>query len=364
MKAKNLARDGSALLTVLGIVSVVSVICGMLTVTASQQTRASQITRESLKARMIAESGLNKAYHAVKGNFELAGNYQLSEDFGDGHFTVTSGAISGGDANRAQLFSEGVCGLGKATVAADLENRPLSETDDGDDNFFALDYDLLVGGTLQLCGNFFSDVLAVHANGDADLGGSANLAGDPVIVSSVGTASWKKAPASVTLLSGQPAQAICSGDLSAAIDALKDYAAKKGAVYASGSQIPFSPPGGIAYCTGSSDGWSGDGAGCFIFEGNYSQKHLNVATVNNYPALVVLSPSSVHFNAGTVIRGALILPSSSLKFNGYAAIYGPILVGQGMSGLGTADLYAGGGQGFALPPAESSTDNVVITAWH
>ncbi len=364
MKTSSTARKGSALLTVLGIVSVVSVICGMLAVTASQQTRSSQITRETLKARMIAESGLNKAYHAVKDNFSLASNYQLTESFGGGSYTVRSVALSGSNAGRAQLFSEGVCGLGKSTVAADLENRPLTTTDDDSDHFFSLNYDLLVGGALKLSGNFFTDVLSIHANGAANLGGSANLAGAQVIVSSAALAAWKKAPATVTLRSNQPSQAIYPGDLSAAIDALKAYALKNGAVYSSGSQIPSSPPGGIAYCTGSSDGWSGDGTGCFIFEGNYSQKHIAVTTVNNYPALVVLSPSSVQFNAGTTIRGALIMPSSSLKFNGHAVIYGPILVGQGMTGLGTADLYAGGAQGFDLPPTETSTDNVVITAWH
>ena len=307
----------------------------------------------------------NKAYHAVKENFDLAGNYQLSERFADGYYTVKSVPLSGAGANRAQLVSVGVCGLGRSTVAADLENRPLVDEDDtGDSNFFSLNCDLLVGGALTLSGNFYADVLTIHANGNVDLGGSANLSGAKVVISSSGAASWKKAPATVTLLSKQTPQTVYSGSLSAAINALKAHAQKNGAVYASGAAIPFSPPGGIAYCTGSSAGWSGDGTGCFIFEGAYSEKHVNITSVNNYPALVVLSPSSVQFNAGAVIRGALILPSSSLKFNGHAAIYGPILVGQGMSGNGTADLYAGGGQGFSLPPDETSTDNVVITAWH
>ncbi|MEI7901976.1 MAG: hypothetical protein WCK89_17120 [bacterium] len=358
-------RNGSAMLTVLGIVSVVSIVCGMLGVTALNQARSSQVTRDMLKARTIAESGLNKAYHAIKENFPLVKGYQLTESFDGGIYKIRSVELTGVSPNRAQLFGEGVYGLGRVVVAADVENRPLVTGDeDGSDDFFELDYDLLVGGVLKLSGNFYADVTKIHSNGSADLGGSANLGSEQVVVSSAGTAAWKKQPANVTLLSQQPAQEIFSDALAAALDALKAYAVANKAVYASGAAIPFEPPGGIAYCTGPDDGWSGDGKGCFIFEGVFSGKHLNVESVDGYPSLVVLSPSSFTLNAGTVLKGAVILPNSSLKFNGHAAIYGPLLVGQTMTGLGTADLYAGSGQGFTLPPKESQKDRVVITAWH
>ena len=59
------------------------------------------------------------------------------------------------------------------------------------------------------------------------------------------------------------------------------------------------------------------------------------------------------------------MPNASFKVNGHAEIHGAILVGQGMGGNGTADLYPGdAGQGFNLPPQQTITDNVVITAWH
>jgi hypothetical protein len=35
-----------------------------------------------------------------------------------------------------------------------------------------------------------------------------------------------------------------------------------------------------------------------------------------------------------------------------------------MTGNGTADLHAGDGQGFTLPPTGTVADNVVVTAWH
>jgi hypothetical protein len=362
MKTENNTRNGSALLTVLGIVAVVSVVCGMLGVTANNQTRASQITREMLKARMIAESGLNKAYNAVKENFVLAKSYHLTEAYGGGTYTVRAVSLPNAGFNRSQLFSEGVYGLGKVVVAADLENYPQVLAGTGTGNNYLMPFDIQAGGTMDFKGDFHAEITQAHANGNATVSGSVSI--DGAIVSSAGTVTWKNKPDGVTLRPNQPAQVIYPDDLAAAIDALKSYAIDNGAVYATGSDIPDSPPGGVAYCTGPDTGWSGNGTGCFIFGGTFATKHLDLTSVNNYPVLVVLSPNSLGLNAGTMLRGAVLLPTSSLNFNGNAEIDGPLLVGQNITGNGTADLYAGNGQQFMTPPKLNSADKVVITAWH
>ena len=64
-------EQGSALLIVLGIIVVVSITTGALSYHATQQMHAAKVTREQLKARLIAESGLNKAYHAIRNDFSL-----------------------------------------------------------------------------------------------------------------------------------------------------------------------------------------------------------------------------------------------------------------------------------------------------
>ncbi len=366
MKTKIDKTSGSALLTVLGIVAVVSIVCAMLGLTASQQARSSQITREMLKARLIAESGLNKAYHLVKENFALVkGDYRLEESFGGGTFKVCKGTLKDADPNRAQLISEGVCGLGRSTVSIDLENRPLILRDPDDaDNYFNLLFNLLVGGSMNLSGNFQAQVTAIHANGNVKLNDITHV--DATTVSSAKTVTWKKDDGTVTVLSNQTPVEILTAALMAAIQEFKDYAIAHDAVYASGSEIPAAPPGGVAYCKGSDAGWSGQGTGCFIFEGDVSLqgKSLNVSSVNDYPALIVLSASEVKLNAGTVVNGAILIPNGSAKLNGHSVVYGAILVGQSMTGNGTADLFAGSGKGFSLPPDEAQKDNVVITAWH
>lgn len=357
-------QNGSAILTVLGIISVVSIVCAMLGFMATQQMHSARITREMLKARLIAESGLNKAYDAVKADFSKVANYADQSDFGGGSFKVKSVQVAG-NANRAQLISEGVCGISRTVVAADLENRPKTTSDDDpSDDYFDLLFDLLIGSSLDLKGDFKVDVNTIHANGNIVLTGSSQT--DAMTVSSAGTITWKKPNGTVTTLSKQSPVEVLSQALLAAIQKFKDFAADNGAVYASGSDIPAAPPGGVAYCTGDATGWNGQGTGCFIFEGavSFQGSSLNVSSVDGYPALIVMSAGDVKFNAGTVINGAVILPNSSLKINGHAVIYGPILVGQTMTGNGTAEVYAGNGQGFTLPPDETIEDNVVITAWH
>jgi len=364
MKRKR--QNGSAVLTVLGIISIVMVVCGMLGYSATQQMRSSQITREMLKARLIAESGLNKAYNAVRKDFDrLISGYEEQAAFGDGSYAVKSMPLSDGSSQRAQLISQGVCGLGRAVVAVDLENRPkILADDDPADNYFDLLFDLLVGGTLDMKGNFKADVTDIHANGNVTISGSAEA--DAKTVSSAGQVTWKKPDGTVTLLSNQSPVEVLSEALIAAINEFIACAEENGTVYASGADIPESPQGGVAFCTGDASGWSRTGTGCFIFSGeaSFQGNAVNVSSANGYPALIVLGAGEVKLNSGSVVHGAILVPNGSIKINGHADLYGAIVVGQGVTGNGTADLHAEGGQGFYLPAKEEVTDNVVVTAWH
>jgi len=364
MKTRN-TQKGAALLTILGIISIMVIVSTMLAYTAQQQTRSSIITRDMLKARMIAESGLNKAYHAIKSDFSKAEGYALSENFDAGSYKVLCKTFSGDKANRAQLTASGVCGMGSVIVGADLENIPLIiSEDDDDDNYYSMAYDVQVGGEMTFTGAFEAHVSEIHSNGDANINKKTSIVG-ATTVSSAQTA-WPPNPpiVGVTFLSNQPSVEIFPASLQSAINKFIDYATQNGSVYASGSEIPANPPGGVSVCTGSSEGWTGEGTGCFIFLGDFPSKHVNITAPNGYPSLIALTPNEIKFNAGAVLNGPVLAPNATLKFNGDATIRGPLLVGQGFIGLGTAQLYDGSGQGFNLPPEESQEDNVIITAWY
>lgn len=363
---KKSSRSGTAIITVLGLVSLICMASGYMAYTASQEMHMSRVLRESLKAKLIAESGLNTAYQLLKTDFSKAPGLKLESEFGAGNYIVTSIQDPNND-KRYQLISNGTCGtLGKFKVAADIENRPIIRNDsDPDDLFFELDFDVLVGGLLDFSGNFKALVDEIHANGNMTLNKGGNI--NVLLLSSAGTIDIKKFSGTSTVTPNQPAVDIRPADLTAAINALKAYAEKNGAKYTDASQIPAAPPGGIAWCTGDGSTWSGSGTGCFIFDGDVPMQGGGaqlITSVNGYPALIILGTGQVKLNAQTVVKGAILIPNGSAHLNGGAQVYGPILIGQALTSNGTADLYSGDGQGFNLPPNETKTDNVVITAWH
>jgi len=359
-------RSGTAIITVLGLVALISMASGYMAYTASQEMHMSRVLRESLKAKLIAESGLNRAYELLKSDFSKAPGLKLESAFADGTYSVTS-IPAPNSQHRFQLISNGTCGqYGKYKVAVDVENRQtITDNSDPNNRIFPLAFDIQVGGSIDASGNLGALVDLIFANGSITLNKGDNISA--LTISSGGPIDIKHFGGTATVQPNQPAINIQSPAFTAAINALKAYAEKNGAKYSDASQIPASPPGGIAWCTGDGSTWSGSGTGCFIFEGDVPLQGggaQSITSVNGYPALIILGTGQVKINAQTVVHGAILIPNGSLWLNGGAQIYGPILVGQSLTGNGTANIYAGDGQSFNLPPNETVSDNVVITAWH
>ncbi len=369
MKTKQLnksAQSGTALITVLGLISLISIASGYLAYTASQEMHLSRVLRESLKAKLIAESGLNVAYNLLKTDFSQASGLNLASDFGNGRYVVTS-TPDPDSTRRYKLNSNGTYGqFGKYKVSADVENRQiLNNTSDPDSNYYPFLFDILVGGIMDLKGNFDVAVNTIHANGNITSKGSSSI--DTLAISSSGKVILFKFTGSSTILQNQPAVNIRPAELTAAINALKAYAERNGAKYTDSADIPANPPGGVAWCTSDGARWIGSGTGCFIFEGDASLQgggQRTITAIDGYPALIVLGTGEVKINAQTVVNGAILVPNGSIFLVGTADFYGPVLVGQSFTGSGTAVLHASAAQGFNIPPNVTTSDNVVISAWY
>ena len=365
-KLKKNARSGSAIITVLGLVALISMSSGYMAYTASQEMQMSRALRESLKAKLVAESGLNAAYQLLKTDFSRASGLRLESQFGAGRYIVTS-IPDPANTKRFQLIANGTCGtLGKFKVAADVENRTIIGSGSGSGSaFFPLAFDILVGGIMDMKGNFNAEVNTIHANGNITSKGSSSL--ETTLITSAGKVTLSKFTGPNTVLQYQPPVDVRPAALTAAINSLKAYAEKNGAKYADSADIPANPPGGVAWCTSDGARWIGSGTGCFIFEGDASLQgggRRTITSVNGFPAIIVLGTGQVKINAQTVVNGAILVPNGSIFLVGTAEFHGPVLVGQTFTGSGTADLYGNGAQGFSLPPVTTTTDNVIITAWH
>ena len=127
-------QKGAALIIVLGIIAVVTIAAGAMSYTANQQMHAARVTRETLKARLIAESGLNKAYNEVRSDFSKISSCAQSGTFGDGTYAVRT--VIPREPHRTQIISEGRCGIGRATVSADLEYSAVTSEDGSSVYFF------------------------------------------------------------------------------------------------------------------------------------------------------------------------------------------------------------------------------------
>ncbi len=358
MHTRNDRQKGSAIVTVLGVISVVVIMCGLLGFTAAQQMRNSQVTRDLLKARVIAESGINAAYHAVKTDFAKAKGYSAQAAFGDGTYAVRSVPLANdGGGTRALFVSQGLCGLGRSVVSADLTNRNKNGS-----GYLDLGYDILAGSTLTMSGYLGAGLTKIHANGTLKKSGPYACVG--TTATSTGLVTWDSA-VGLTLLSYQPAVPVFTDALKKAIDALIAEAVKNGAVYATSAAIPAAPPGGVAYCTETlAKNWIRTGTGCFIFAGtvDLGGKGVNIASANGYPALIVTSASEFKSTQVSVFHGAVLIPNGKLTLSNNNSIYGPVVVGQAMTCSGAA-VYAGdNGLGFNVPGG--GPDNVVVSAWH
>lgn len=355
-------KNGTAIITVLGLITLICIVSGYIAYTASQEMHMSRVLRECLKSKMIAESGLNKAYSIIKTNFTLANGLNIQESFGNGIYKVTS-TPDETNPNRFKLISLGTYGeFGKYKVSADVENRQRYTSQNPQDPFFNLTFDLLGLGDISISGNFGADVNSIHGNGNIRVNGAIAL--DTLTITSGGTVTLRRDIPGVTIQSGVPIVPN-PPNLYTAINELITFAIQNGEVYQNGERPSANPIGGIAVCLGTPPAnWTG-GTGCYIFLGG-GRTVFNGITINNvngYPSLVFLNASEVCLTGNVTLNGAVLLPASSLSFNGNSAVYGPLVVGATISGNGTANLYSGTfGQGFNRPPLVS--DNVVISAWH
>lgn len=363
-KLKKNTRSGTAIITVLGLVCLICMASGYMAYTASQEMHMSRVLRESLKAKLIAESGLNTAYQLLKTDFSKAAGLKLEGAFGGGNYVVTS-TPDPNSVFRFQLISDGTCGaLGKFKVAADVENRQRVTTGNPGDRFFQLLYDFLGLSLVDLNGNFYAGVTTLHGNGNVDISGSTGIPSGTTVTSSGTVYTGKKLTLTPAPQSGVPPVSLPEG-FNAAMEELIAFARQNGEVYKDGVAPSATPVGGIAICEGFPPAnWTG-GTGCYIFlgGGKVVLNNIVINNVNGYPSLVFKNSAEISFTGNVNLNGAVLLPSSSLKFTGNAVVYGPLIVGLTVDGNGTADLYSGSfGQGFNRPP--TVTDNVIISAWH
>ncbi|MCP3919249.1 MAG: hypothetical protein GY711_27230 [bacterium] len=157
-------QRGSALVTALIVVSVVSALAATMLQVSGMLTRELHTETENARAFYIAEAGLSEAYQALRvGRRGQIGSAEDPALFGQGLLWVE--AIAEGD-GKVRLVSTGLCGAGRATLAlvAEPTELPLGFFSEED---LVVDEVLLVDGYDSEEGEYEDQVVAseVELNG-------------------------------------------------------------------------------------------------------------------------------------------------------------------------------------------------------
>ena len=383
--ARHERQRGSALITFLGVILIVSLAAAALVGFARQQAYSVGRTKDYIKAQVLAEAGANEAYSLLKEDFAARNNPDLfpEKTFGEGTYDADVTAV-GSDA--ALITCQATVGDATAEAKMDVKNFGTAIGENlPPSNPYA--YTWLVNGEMRMNGS--SDFTgALHANNNIDVNGTSDWGTEtePVHVTASGSGIVFSGPC--TLHGDMTAPAI-SGSFSPgtvtedAVDAvpfpvldLTPYytiAEENGQVVGAqtiSSDTTWNIPGGVKWINGTLTvknnttlSWNG----CIIVTGAIDGKGmLNNTTYLDYPALVSRDSTITLSGKNSLFRG-LMYSKGDMLFSGCggAAFYGSLFCGGNLrfnrSGGRYGYVYSGPGSGGAS--TETSQDHVAVTAW-
>lgn len=380
---------GSALITLMIIILLVSIAGASMVGFAKQQVYAVAKVRDYLKAQAYAEAGANEAYNTLKTNFALRsdpGNFP-PRTFGDGNYAVSVQSVS---SDLAAIVSTGMVGSVKSVVKMDVKNYvPATGGSSPPPRTNPWGHTILCNGyiTHNGAGTCYG---SVHANNYITCNGTIawGSAGSNIYVSAHSSSKGFRANGSATIMGTVQAPVITvNGTKNITTEIVSDpgtvafptpdltayynIAAANGQVFSSqslnGSVNWGAIPGGVKWINGT---FTQNGAltysGCIIATGNITfNGSVNQTRVGDLPA-IVSRDGTVKVNGSHTVKG-LVFSKGDLTWNGSGTIDGAILVGGNMTFNGSYGLLAytysepgdaGGGGGGG-----SGSDLVGVTAW-
>ena len=378
-------RNGSAFITVMGIVVLITIVATSMAALGRQQAFSAQRARDFVKAQINAESGVNDAYNLLKTNFAARTDPAM--------FPLVSFTNNGGTydatvtpvgSNQASIVCTGTYGVAVSVSKADIRNYPLPTTNTPPPLTFAYGFGVFVNGFFSFSGSSRLKG-AVHVNNYLYANGNANWgsATNPVYVECSGVQGFTalngtiigqvKAPVisfggtiSTSTVASVPTIQMPDVDLTP----YYNIAVSNGQVFSSQTvkkdEVWGNIPGGVKWINGTltvNGGGSLTCTGCVIVTGAVViNGTFNGVPVNNMPTLASRD-SSVDINGSHDIRG-LLYSKGNMNFNGAGTITGEIMSGGNLTFNGSSSvevnyLYCEPGK----PYYQSWLDYVVLQAW-
>jgi hypothetical protein len=380
-------KSGSGLLVSFIMIFLISIICASMQQYSSQQTSSVRRTTDFLKAKSIAESGINYTYNNVKFNFNYINNPNLSTNnsFGDGFYTVKVLQVS---TNTAYLVSVGTCGNAKAKVSADLLNQRkidpnLINNENMIDEALFKNYSIIAGGKINWAGTGNIIGGKVRGCGPIELFGNGKLSGSGMeVISSKSINIQGNAE-----INGIARSAIIEGKIENITTKVKEpvlyiktpnldlYPYYQIAYFnnqiKTGSIIinkNFTPLGGILWVDGSVKISNGSFNGCIVATGDIEiSTSANINSLNGCPVLISRD-GNIKITSTPTISGLVYTKTGNIEWQGGGVLNGAI--------ISTGDVIKGGSSDLIINFIPStpvvvgmpeyinkSGDYVIISAW-
>lgn len=167
------SRRGSALVTVMLVITVTMITAGSLFAYTASTTHRVRILTEAIRAKAIAEAGANRGYNELMASgMDSAASLFDNEAFAGGNYTVTAEVV---DAQWLRMVSIGTFGRAEHRVGLDVRFDEVDngDGDDGEPGFLDfLNYGIFCNGAFTINGTPKEVNGDMHANGSFALNGT------------------------------------------------------------------------------------------------------------------------------------------------------------------------------------------------
>jgi hypothetical protein len=392
MRGSRLRRDrrrGSALITFLGVIVVVSLAAAALVTYAKNQAYAVGRVRDHVKAQIIAEAGANDAYSVLKSNFALRSDPGAfpATAFGGGTYDV---AVTPVGVDAALIECTATFGDATAVAMMDIKDFGAAVPPGGGGGgapppVGAYECAILAG-SIDYGGNGQTDCGAgrVHSNSTYDQNGTTDLKGGLLsactYIKSVGNGKinsnaeapsfQKKSPGNITgTATAKAVAAVPFPELD--LGPYYQWALAHGEVYASDPGT-YTPAGGVMWVNGSIHASGGATIqGCIIATGDIKLTgNCTHTQVGGLPALISRD-GSIDVNSCIETHGLIYAMNGDVKFAGNGKQFGSVFAKGRFWKTGGWDAVAYVDSTPPLDPADdpamggggSSSSIIGVTAW-
>jgi|GEM_PF-2440051 len=355
-KSNQTGQNGFAMVVALSFLVLMTLVATGVLAFGQQQMHAARRTRDYLKAKVIAETGLNVAFNDIRGDIERVANYTGAEaEFGDGTYAATIEKVGeSGDENVRflRITSIGRCGISEARATLAVRHSIVGGTENSDldivlHNAVTCASAVTLSGSIYIEGDAASAV-AIKINGNsAAVTGSAyspSFSGNSAVVA--GT------------IADDPSRYAVNWGAVLEIDKFLEHA-----VTHDGRAWSSYPPNTIVYCPGNVNISGSFNFQCMVIAvGDIKMTGaITLLQPGDYPALVSLT-GSVRMGGTAVAHGLVAALGGTVTHSGTGAIYGSVLSSGEFKESGNWSIFFSP-LDIRPPDAPENSDIVEVVAW-